>query len=43
MQRGSLRAALGLAAVTALVLILSGCPSGGGGSSDPGGGYHLHA
>jgi hypothetical protein len=35
------RSALMLALVTSLVLLLSGCPSGGG-DSGSGGGYHLH-
>ena len=40
-ERGSRRSATLLAAVTALVLLLSGCPQSSGDGAGSGGGYHL--
>ena len=41
MRRSSRRSGALLAAVTALVLLLSGCPQAGGDGAGTGGGYHL--
>jgi hypothetical protein len=43
MRRGGVRPASLVGVLTAIVLLLSGCPVGGGArSGDTGGGYHLH-